>query len=110
MVALWPSDKMVEWDLPDHRVARDLIGDIVTAVGNKGIRIYLYTHPRGGTQFTDADREKTGCSIDNGGAYNPGADFNRTKWNAFINDIYGELMQRYGQQIDGLFMDEGSLR
>jgi hypothetical protein len=108
MVALWPSDIMLEWDLPDHRVDRDLIGDIIAAVGNKGIRIYLYTHPRDGMQFTDADREKTGWGIDNGGAYNPGADFNRTKWNAFINDIYGELMQRYGQQIDGLFMDEGS--
>lgn len=111
MVALWPSEKMLEWELPDHRVDRDLIGDMIAAVGNKGVRIYLYTHPRDGFEFTDADREKTGWGIDppsNGETYNPGADFNRTKWNAFIEDIYGELMQRYGQEIDGLFMDEGS--
>lgn len=111
MVALWPSEKMLEWELPDHRVDRDLISDIIAAVGSKGIRIYLYTHPRDGMQFTDADREKTGWGIDppwNGKGQNPGADFIRTKWNAFIDDIYGELMQRYGQQIDGLFMDEGS--
>ncbi|RAO69360.1 uncharacterized protein BHQ10_005372 [Talaromyces amestolkiae] len=94
MVALWPSEKMLEWELPDHRVDRDLVGDMIAAVGNKGIRIYLYTHPRDGFEFTNADRKKTGWGIDppsNGETY-----------------IYGELMQRYGQQIDGLFMDEGS--
>lgn len=111
MVALWPSEKMLEWELPGHRVDRDLIGDIIAAVGDKGIRTYLYTHPRDGMEFTDADREKTGWGVDtswDGEGWNPGADFNRTKWNAFVDDIYRELMQRYGQQIDGLFMDEGS--
>ncbi|KAL5364210.1 glycoside hydrolase superfamily [Aspergillus floccosus] len=111
MVALWPSEKMLQWDLPNHRVDRDLIGEMIAAVRDKNIRIYLYTHPRDGMQFTAADQEKTGWGIDpppEGQAYNPGADFNRTKWNSFINDIYGELMQRYGQLIDGLFIDEGS--
>lgn len=81
MVALWPSEKMLEWELPDHRVDRDLVGDMIAAVGNKGIRIYLYTHPRDGFEFTNADRKKTGWGIDppsNGETYNPGADFNRT--------------------------------
>lgn len=113
MVALWPSEKMLEWDLPNHRVDRDLVGDMIAAVRNSNIRVYLYTHPRDGMEFNAADREKTGWGIDpppKDEKHNPGADFNRTKWNSFVNDIYGELMQRYGQSIDGLFMDEGSPR
>ncbi|WP_370270935.1 alpha-L-fucosidase [Streptomyces sp. V4I8] len=113
MVTLWPSQKMLDWDLPDHRVNRDLIGDMITAVKAKGIQVYLYTHPRDGMEFSDADRQKTGWGTQpppEGQGWNPGADFDRPRWNAFINDIYREMMQRYGEKIDGLFLDEGSPR
>ncbi|MEY9988248.1 alpha-L-fucosidase [Streptomyces sp. V4I8] len=111
MVTLWPSQKMLDWDLPDHRVNRDLISDMITAVKAKGIHVYLYTHPRDGAEFTAADQVKTGWGTApsaDGKGWHVGADFNRPKWNHFINDIYQELMQRYGNRIDGLFMDEGS--
>ncbi|MBU3067693.1 alpha-L-fucosidase [Nocardia sp. NEAU-G5] len=111
MVALYPSQKMLDWGLPNHRVDRDLIGDMITAVKAKGIHVYLYTHPRDGMEFTDADKQQTGWGTQphpTDQPYNPGTDFNRPRWNAFINDIYQELMQRYGARIDGLYLDEGS--
>ncbi|URM89063.1 alpha-L-fucosidase [Streptomyces sp. MRC013] len=111
MVTLWPSQKMLDWDLPNHRVDRDLVDDMITAVKARGINAYLYTHPRDGMEFTAADKEKTGWGTQppaDGKEWNPGPDFDRQKWNAFINDIYQEMMQRYGTRIDGLFLDEGS--
>ncbi|MGW9209723.1 outer membrane protein assembly factor BamB family protein [Embleya sp. NPDC055664] len=111
MVALYPSRTMLDWDLPDHRVERDLIGDMITAVKAKGIRVYLYTHPRDGMEFTAADRQKTGWGTQPhppGQRWNPGADFDRPRWNTFVDDVYRELMQRYGARIDALFMDEAS--
>ncbi|WP_241741414.1 alpha-L-fucosidase [Streptomyces sp. L2] len=111
MVALWPSQAMLKWGLPAHRVQRDLIGDMITAVKAKGIHVYLYTHPRDGMEFTAADRQKTGWGVQPpppGKGWDPGPDFDRPKWNSFINDVYQELMQRYGDRIDGLYMDEGS--
>ncbi|MDF3290183.1 alpha-L-fucosidase [Streptomyces silvisoli] len=111
MVTLYPSQKMLDWGLPNHRVDRDLIADMITAVKAKGIHVYLYTHPRDGMEFSDADKQKTGWGTQPppaGQPWNPGADFDRPRWNAFIDDIYQELMQRYGARIDGLYMDEGS--
>ncbi|MEU0939675.1 alpha-L-fucosidase [Embleya sp. NPDC005971] len=111
MVALYPSRKMLDWGLPDHRVDRDLIADMITAVKAKGIHVYLYTHPRDGMEFTAADRQRTGWGTQPhppDQPWNPGADFDRPTWNAFVNDVYQELMQRYGARIDGLYMDEGS--
>jgi len=113
MVTLWPSQKMLDWGLPSHRVNRDLIGDMITAVKAKGIQVYLYTHPRDGMEFDAADRQKTGWGIQplpKEQRFNPGADFDRPRWNSFINDIYLEMMQRYGEKINGLFLDEGSPR
>jgi len=111
MVALWPSQKMLKWGLPNHRVDRDLIGDTITAVKLHGIQVYLYTHPRDGMEFSVADREKIGWGTQpppTNEPYNPGADFDRPKWNSFIDDIYQEMILRYGDFIDGLFIDEGS--
>ncbi|MFD8396580.1 alpha-L-fucosidase [Streptomyces sp. NPDC059680] len=111
MVALWPSQAMLKWGLPDHRVNRDLIGAMITAVKAKGIHVYLYTHPRDGKEFTATDRQKTGWGTKAPPPdkdWNPPSDFDRPKWNSFINDVYQELMQRYGDRIDGLYMDEGS--
>ncbi|MGV9310378.1 alpha-L-fucosidase [Nonomuraea sp. NPDC003727] len=111
MVTLWPSQKMLDWSLPNHRVNRDLIGDMITAVKAKGIHVYLYTHPRDGMEFTDAEKQRTGWGTQPPAEekkWNPGSDFDRPKWNSFINDIYQEMMQRYGNRIDGLFLDEGT--
>ncbi len=106
MNLLYPSKVMEKWR-PGHSAKRDLIGDMIKACKAKGVQVLLYTHPRDGHDFTDADMAKTGWVRGEGS--NP--DFNRwdkAKWNDFINETYGELVDRYGADILGLYLDEGS--
>ncbi|MFM2199877.1 MAG: hypothetical protein RLZZ505_3309 [Verrucomicrobiota bacterium] len=106
MNMLYPSKVMEKWR-PGHSSKRDLIGDMIKACKSKGVQVLLYTHPRDGHDFTDADMAKTGWHRGEGS--NP--DFNkwdRTKWNDFINESYAELVDRYGNHILGLYLDEGS--
>lgn len=65
-----------------RRSQRDMLGDMITAVRAKGIRVLFYTHP------------------------NQPIDFNWWTHNNMINDIYAEMIDRYGDQIDGFYMDE----
>ena len=107
MVCLWPSTAMEQW-MPGHTVNRDLLGDMIDAVRAKGIRVLFYTHPRDGHDMNTADQMTTGWGTGTG-SYNPDWNqFNRQKWNDFVNDIYADLIDRYGSRIDGLFIDEGS--
>lgn len=106
MNALYPSKVMEKWR-PGHSSKRDLIGDMIKACKAKGVQVLLYTHPRDGHDFTDADMAKTGWHRGEGS--NP--DFNKwdkAKWNDFINESYAELVDRYGNDILGLYLDEGS--
>ena len=106
MNVLYPSKVMEKWR-PGHSAKRDLIGDMIKACKARGISVLLYTHPRDGHDFTDADMAKTGWARGEGS--NP--DFNKwdkAKWNDFINEAYGELVDRYGEDILGLYLDEGS--
>ena len=108
VVCLWPSAAMENW-MPGHTVNRDLLGEMLDAVKAKGIRVLFYTHPRDGHDMSRADQITTGWGPGIPGAYNPDWNqFNRQKWNDFINDIYADLIDRYGSRIDGLFIDEGS--
>ena len=59
MNVLYPSKVMEKWR-PGHSAKRDLIGDMIKACKAKGISVLLYTHPRDGHDFTDADMAKTG--------------------------------------------------
>lgn len=95
MNCLWPSPKMNQW-LPGHASRRDLLSDMITAVRAKGIRILLYTHPSDGHDLTTAEQMATGW----------GPTFDYAKWNNFINDIYGDLISRYGNDIEGVYIDE----
>jgi len=61
---------------------RDLLGDLLAAVRPTGIRVLFYTHP------------------------NQPVIYNYAGHNNMINDVYGELIDRYGDQIDGLYLDE----
>lgn len=107
MVCLWPSAAMEQW-MPGHTVNRDLLGDLIDAVKAKGIRVLFYTHPRDGHDMNRADQITTGWGPGSGG-YDPDWNqFDRGKWNHFINDIYADLIDRYGSRIDGMFIDEGS--
>lgn len=70
---------------------RDMIGDMITAVRAKGVRVLLYTHPYQPIKYL--------------GSYpNQYADL---EWNDnLINDVHAELVDRYGDQLDGIFLDE----
>ncbi|MFM2296441.1 MAG: hypothetical protein RL117_148 [Verrucomicrobiota bacterium] len=65
-----------------RRSQRDMLGDMIAAVRSKGIRVLFYTHP------------------------NQPIDFNWLTHNNMINDIYAEMVDRYGDQIDGFYLDE----
>ncbi|MBN8460802.1 MAG: alpha-L-fucosidase [Verrucomicrobia bacterium] len=107
MVCLWPSAAMNQW-MPGHTVNRDLLGDLLDAVKAKGIRVLFYTHPRDGHDMSTADQITTGWGPGSG-SFNPDWNqFDRAKWNDFINDIYADLIDRYGSRMDGMFIDEGS--
>ena len=104
---LGPSATMDQW-IPGHTTQRDMLGDMINAVKAKGIRVLLYTHPRDGHDLSLADQVATGWGGPGSGANPDWNLFDRQKWNDFINDVYGELVDRYGSQIDGLYLDEGS--
>lgn len=109
MRPLYPSAVMNKYR-PGNCSSRDLIGDMITAIKAKGIRVLLYTHPYLGYHFSDADKTSTGygAGLNNTNRDLPNWDtFDRTKWNNFLNEVYGELIDKYGSKIDGLFMDEG---
>ena len=61
---------------------RDMIGDMINAVTAKGIRVLLYTHP------------------------NQPVLYDYTQHNNMLNDIYAEMMDRYGEKLDGFYFDE----
>ena len=106
MNLLYPSKAMDKW-LPGHTSKRDLIGDMIKACKAKGIQVLLYTHPRDGHDFMAADQAKTGWA--DSGSPNPDwAKFDKQRWNDFINDVYADLVDRYGKDILGLYLDEGS--
>ena len=111
MNLLYPSEKMNYWR-PGHSANRDMIGNLTRAVKAKGIKVYYYTHPRDGHDFrNDQEKEATGWGAGKNltEGWNPNwANFNFAKWNNFINDIYGEFADRYGNEIDGIWIDEGS--
>ncbi len=106
MNLLYPSKAMEKW-MPGHSAKRDLIGDMIKACKAKGVKVLLYTHPRDGHDFMAPDQARTGWA--ESGSSNPDwAKFDKEKWNNFINDIYGELADRYGNDLLGLYLDEGS--
>jgi hypothetical protein len=104
---LFPSETMKKWDLEKHRCQRDVLRDVINACKAKGIRVMLYTHPRDGHDLNQEDQTKTGWGGPNG--TNPDwKKFDRKKWNDFTNELYHELIARYGNDIIGIFSDEGS--
>lgn len=64
---------------------RDMIGDMISAVRAKGIRVLLYTHPMQPISW----------------------DYN--VHNNLVNDVHAEVVERYGDQIEGFFLDENDV-
>lgn len=96
MNVLFPSEVMKQY-LPGHTSKRDVIADMIKAVKAKNIRVLFYIHPTDGHDFTKEDQERVG--------YNDGAPFK--KYNDFYNAYIAELVDRYGKDVSGYFMDGG---
>lgn len=104
---LFPSATMKKWGLDSHYCERDLIGEVITALRKHGVGVLLYTHPRDGHDLNGDDQLKTGWNRTIG--TNPDWDvFDYDRWNNFTNELYAELIDRYGKDIIGLYLDEGS--
>jgi autotransporter-associated beta strand protein len=85
MVPLFPSRAMQKYHGTRHS-QRDTVGDMIDAVKARGLRVYLYTHPY---------QPLTGDLVEH---------------NNFINEIYAEVIDRYGDRIDGLWIDENQIQ
>lgn len=104
---LFPSATMKKWGMERHACRRDVLREVINACKAKGINVMFYTHPRDGHDLELPDQIKTGWGGPNG--TDPKWDaFDRRKWNDFTNELYGELMDRYGNDIIGIYSDEGS--
>jgi len=104
---LFPSETMKKWGLENHTCKRDVLRDVITACKARGINVMFYTHPRDGHDLSQEDQIKTGWGGTNG--TDPDwARFDRKKWNDFTNELYQELITRYGADIIGIYSDEGS--
>lgn len=104
---LFPSATMKKWGLANHTCKRDVLRDVITACRARGIKVMFYTHPRDGHDLSPEDQARTGWGGANGSEPD-WARFDRRKWNDFTNELYQELITRYGADIIGIYSDEGS--
>ena len=112
MIPLYPSGVMQKWRGSHAYLKRDVIGELIAELRPLGIKLQLYTHPRDGHDFSIEDRLKTGWGngSTDGSADPDGRSFDFKRWNAFIFEAYQELLVRYGSDISGIYLDEGSER
>jgi len=96
MNALFPS-KVLQRHLPGHTSKRDVLRDVITAMKAKKIRVVFYIHPSDGHDFSKEDQDRVG--------WNDGPPYKR--YNDFINDYFAELVDLYGKDVSGYFMDGG---
>ncbi|MDR1525521.1 MAG: alpha-L-fucosidase [Tannerella sp.] len=96
MQTLFPSRVMNRY-LPGHTSRRDAVGDLITALKAKNIRTVLYFHPSDAHDLSEEDRSRVG-----------GNDtLPRLRWNDFINELMSEVLERYGKDLSGFFIDGG---
>lgn len=106
---LYPSNVMKKYR-NGHFSERDLIGELIAGCKKINVDVILYTHPRDGMEFSEEDKISTGWGAgrhENGWDPNPDT-FDFQKWNDFLVEMYNELVQLYGKDISGIFLDEGS--
>ena len=96
MNVLFPSAVMKR-RLPGHCSRRDAVGDLIRALKARNIRPMLYIHPSDGHDFTREDQDRVG--------WNDGPPFGR--WNDFINEVLAEVVDRYGKDVSGYYIDGG---
>jgi len=93
---LHPAGASDKWRGKGYASKRDVIGEMITALKKRGCGFILFTHPLAGHSYTEEQREMLGWN-DPAGGYK--------RWNDFINDIYAELAQRYGNDMMGMGFD-----
>lgn len=106
-VPLYPSKVIEKWR-PEKKVSRDLIGELIDAARERGIRVILYTHPRDGHDFVGEERIRCGWGegIWEGSNDTPNPEnFDYSTWNQYTLEMYEELANRYGSRIDGIWLD-----
>ena len=94
---LHPCAALDSWRGPGCTSTRDLVGEFIAAFKARGIRVFLFTHPLDGWDgYTLAQQALVGF-LDPTGNYQT--------WNDYINDVYAELTERYGDDIAGFGFD-----
>ncbi len=84
-IPMFPSRTMQKYGFGGRYSERDTVSDMIDALRAKGIRVFLYVHP-----FQPLIYETNGH-------------------NNFINELFAEVMDRYGPRIDGLWIDENQI-
>ncbi len=91
---LHPSEASDRWRGNGYAAERDVIGEMIAALKQRGIGFVLFTHPVAGHTYTDKAELGWDDPTDNYKHYND-----------FINDIYAELAERYGNEMMGMGFD-----
>ena len=92
---LYPS-RILNERIPGHTVKKDIIRELINELHKRGIKLQLYIHATIGDSMTDEEREVLGWHDSTGGY---------KKWNDFINELFNELCERYGTDIDSYYID-----
>jgi len=93
---LHPCAALDNWRGPGFTSRRDLIGEMIAAFKARNIKVYLFTHPLDGHDYSADQQTLLGFNDPTG---------NYQKWNDFINDVHAEIVERYGNDIVGIGMD-----
>jgi hypothetical protein len=91
---LHPSAASDRWRGKGYASERDVIGEMILALKKRGIGFILFTHPLCGHIYADA--EELGWN-------DPTDGYKR--WNDFVNEVYAELVERYGADLMGIGFD-----
>ncbi len=93
---LHPLGALDRWRGPGYAAKRDVVREFIDALAKHGIGLVLFTHPLDGHDYPEEQQQRLGWN-DPENAYK--------KWNDFINDVYRELVERYGDAIVGMGFD-----
>ena len=93
---LHPSAASDQWRGKGYAAQRDVIGEMIAALKKRGIGFILFTHPLDGHDYLPEQKALLG--------WNDPTDGYKT-WNDFINDVYAELAEKYGNMIMGMGFD-----
>ena len=116
MGVLYPSKVMADhgFDQKDHYTKRrDLLGEVIDALAQRGIETSLYTHifvghdfhPAGTGYFSYDNRQGVVTSDMVNSGYVDAVNGNSTKWNDFLNKVYDEMSSRYGEKVSSYWFD-----